>query len=140
MFLYGIYCLYYFYQFKRFLGITDKLSVLDRNFIDKPKKFLINNSLNHETDYAYSYICEKYGFEEIKKDNIGICGGRQFIAEHAEENGFDYHFFFEDDMFFYLGSDEFCKNGFRRKIKDFYSSMMEIMWKENFDYAKNKKF
>ena len=108
----------------------------DRNFIDKPKKFLINNSLNHETDYAYSYICEKYGFEEIKKDNIGICGGRQFIAEHAEENGFDYHFFFEDDMFFYLGSDEFCKNGFRRKIKDFYSSMMEIMWKENFDFLK----
>lgn len=108
----------------------------DKTFLDKPKKFLLNNSVNRETDVAYSYLCEKYGFEEIKKDNIGICGGRQFIAEHAEENGFDYHFFFEDDMFFYLGPDEFCRNGFRRKIKNFYTIMMDIMWNENFDYLK----
>jgi hypothetical protein len=108
----------------------------DRNFIDKPKKYLLNNSLDRTTDAAYSELCEKYGFEEIKKDNLGICGGRQFISEHAEENGFDYHFFFEDDMFFYLGPDEFCRNGFRRKIKDFYNIMMDIIWKENFDYLK----
>ena len=108
----------------------------DRNFLDKPKKYLINNSLNHNTDSDYNFLCEKYGFEEIKKDNIGICGGRQFISEHAEENGFDYHFFFEDDMFFYLGADEFCRNGFRRKIKDFYNIMMDIIWIENFDYLK----
>jgi hypothetical protein len=108
----------------------------DRNFLDKPKKFLVNNSLNKETDIAYAMLCDKYGFEEIKKDNIGICGGRQFISEHAEENGFDYHFFFEDDMFFYFGPDEFCRNGFRRKIKDFYNIMMDIIWLENFDYLK----
>jgi hypothetical protein len=108
----------------------------DNNFLDKPKKFLINNSLNHETDSEYTVLCEKYGFEEIKKDNIGICGGRQFISEHADENGFDYHFFFEDDMFFYLGPDEFCRNGFRRKIKDFYNIMLRITWNENFDYLK----
>lgn len=108
----------------------------DKNFLDKTKKFLLNNSVNRETDVAYSYLCEKYGFEEIKKDNIGICGGRQFIAEHAEENEFDYHFFFEDDMFFYLGPDEFCRNGFRRKIKNFYTTMMDIVWNENFDYLK----
>jgi hypothetical protein len=108
----------------------------DKNFLNKPKKYLLNNSIKKETDLEYARLCEKYGFEEIKKDNIGICGGRQFISEHAEENGFDYHFFFEDDMFFYLGPDEFCRNGFRRKIKDFYNTMMEIMWKENFDYLK----
>ena len=108
----------------------------DRNFLDKPKKYLLNNSLDRGTDIAYGELCEKYGFEEIKKDNLGICGGRQFISEHAEQNGFDYHFFFEDDMFFYLGPDEFCRNGFRRKIKNFYNIMMDIMWKENFDYLK----
>jgi hypothetical protein len=108
----------------------------DKNFLNKPKKYLLNNSIKKETDLEYARLCEKYGFEEIKKDNIGICGGRQFISEHADENGFDYHFFFEDDMFFYLGPDEFCRNGFRRKIKDFYNIMMEIMWKENFDYLK----
>ncbi len=108
----------------------------DRNFLDKPKKYLLNNSLDKETETTYSYLCEKYGFEEIKKDNLGICGGRQFIAEHADENGFDYHFFFEDDMFFYLGDDEFCRNGFRRKINDFYNIMIDIAWNENFDFLK----
>ena len=108
----------------------------DKNFLNKPKKYLLNNSIKKETDLEYARLCEKYGFEEIKKDNIGICGGRQFISEHAEENEFDYHFFFEDDIFFYLGPDEFCRNGFRRKIKDFYNTMMEIMWRENFDYLK----
>jgi FkbM family methyltransferase len=108
----------------------------DRNFLTKPKKFLLNNSLNRDTDVAYSQLCDKYGFEEIKKDNLGICGGRQFIAEHAEANAFDYHFFFEDDMFFYLGKDEFCRNGFRRKIKDFYNILMGLTWNENFDFVK----
>jgi hypothetical protein len=108
----------------------------DKNFLDRPKKFLLNNSLDHSTDEKYAILCEKYDFTEIKKDNLGICGGRQFIAEHAEENEFDYHFFFEDDMFFYLGSDEFCKNGFRRKIKDFYNTLMQIAWNENFDFLK----
>jgi len=108
----------------------------DNSFLTKPKKFLLNNSLNKDTDIQYKMLCEKYGFDEIKKDNIGICGGRQFIAEHAEENGFDYHFFFEDDMFFYLGPDEFCRNGFRRKIDNFYDVIMEITWNENFDFLK----
>jgi FkbM family methyltransferase len=108
----------------------------DENFIDKPKKYLLNNSLDRSTDIAYSILCDKYGFEEIKKDNLGICGGRQFIAEHADANGFDYHFFFEDDMFFYLGNDQFCKNGFRRKIQDFYNIVMDIIWNEDFDFLK----
>ncbi len=108
----------------------------DNNFLDKPKKYLINNSLDHSTDDEYSRLCEKYNFEEIKKDNIGICGGRQFIAEHSDKNDFDYHFFFEDDMFFYVGDSHFCRNGFRRKIKDFYNIMMDIIWNENFDFLK----
>lgn len=108
----------------------------DRNFLDKPKKYLINNSLDESTFEDYDKLCEKYGFEEIHKENIGICGGRQFISEHADENDFDYHFFFEDDMFFYLGKDEFCKSGFRRRIDDFYNIMLDIAWNENFDFLK----
>ena len=109
----------------------------DRNFLDKPKKYLINNSLNHNTDSDYNFLCEKYGFEEIKKDNIGICGGRQFISEHAEENGFDYHFFFEDDMGLYGPDDEvFCRNGLRRYVPDLYTKVHRIMAREEFDYLK----
>jgi O-methyltransferase len=120
----------------QFEKLCKSFELYDDNFLKKPKKYLLNNSLDRSTDIAYSELCDRYGFEEIKKDNIGICGGRQFIAEHSEENGFDYHFFFEDDMFFYLGEDEFCRNGFRRKIKDFYNIMMDIIWIENFDFLK----
>jgi O-methyltransferase len=121
---------------KQFEKLCISFEEYDKNFLILPKKYLLNNSLNRDTDVDYKVLCEKYGFEEIKKDNLGICGGRQFIAEHSDENGFDYHFFFEDDMFFYLGRDEFCRNGFRRKIKDFYNIVMDIIWDENFDFLK----
>jgi hypothetical protein len=120
-------------QFERLCISFDEY---DKNFLMKPKKFLLNNSNKNETFEEYDILCEKYGFEEIHKDNLGICGGRQFIAEHADENNFDFHFFFEDDMFFYLGKDEFCRNGFRRKIENFYNLIFEIVIKENFDFLK----
>jgi hypothetical protein len=120
----------------QFEKLCKSFEIYDNNFLIQPKKILLNNSIDRSTDERYVQLCEEYGFEEIKKDNLGICGGRQFIAEHAEENNFDYHFFFEDDMFFYMGPDEFCRNGFRRKIKDFYNIMMDIAWTENFDFLK----
>ena len=121
---------------KQFEKLCISFEEYDKNFLTVPKKYLLNNSINRDTDVDYKELCEKYGFEEIKKDNLGICGGRQFIAEHSDENEFDYHFFFEDDMFFYLGQDEFCRNGFRRKIKDFFNIVMDIVWDENFDFIK----
>lgn len=114
----------------QFEKLCTSFELYDNNFLEKPKKYLLNNSLNEETFEEYDRLCEKYGFVEIHKENLGICGGRQFISEHADENNFDYHFFFEDDMFFYLGQDEFCRNGFRRKINDFYNIMIDIVWNE----------
>jgi hypothetical protein len=108
----------------------------DKDFLDRPVKFLLNNSTDRSTDQAFAELCKKYDFEEIKKDNIGICGGRQFCAEHAEDNDFEYHMFFEDDMFFYNGSDEFCRNGFKRKIGNFYEKVMQIIETEEFDFLK----
>ena len=56
----------------------------DANFIDKTSKFLLDNSTDLSTTPRYIELCEEYGFEHIKKDNLGICGGRQFIAEHFD--------------------------------------------------------
>lgn len=121
---------------KQFEKLCISFEVYDNSFLNKPKKYLINNSTDEKTFYDYDYLCHKYNFEEIHKNNIGICGARQFIAEHSDENDFDFHFFFEDDMFFYLGKDEFCRNGFMRNIEGFYEKMMSIMLKENFDFLK----
>jgi len=57
----------------------------DKNFIEKPRKILLDNSSDLSTTPIYSELCSKYGFEHIKKENLGICGGRQWIAEHFEK-------------------------------------------------------
>jgi len=108
----------------QFETLMKSMEVYDMDFIDKPKKFLLDNSSDLSTTERYLELCEKYGFEHIKKDNLGICGGRQWIAEHSEENGFDFYFFFEDDMFFYPNKGEVCRNGFNRYVSNLYSKML----------------
>jgi hypothetical protein len=121
---------------KQFETLIKSMYEYDENFIKKPKKFLLDNSSDSTTTEKYVELCEKHGFEHIKKDNLGICGGRQWIAEHADENGFDFHFFFEDDMFFYNGKDTTCRNGFNRFVKNLYNNSIEIAKKYNFDFLK----
>ena len=99
-------------------------------------KYLLDNSSDLETTERYIELCNEFGFEHIKKDNLGICGGRQFIAEHADENNFDFYFFFEDDMFFYPKKGEVCKNGFNRTVNNLYINSLEITKKEDIDFLK----
>lgn len=121
---------------KQFETLITSMIDYDTDFLDKPKKFLLDNSSDLSTTEKYLELCKEYGFEHIKKDNLGICGGRQFIAEHSEENGFDFHFFFEDDMFFYNGKETVCKNGFNRYVKNLYRKILEITKQEGFDFVK----
>lgn len=108
----------------------------DENFIRSSKKYLLDNSINQNTYQAYKDLCEKYNFTHIKKDNIGICGGRQFIAEHAEEQELDAYFFFEDDMFFYPKQGEVCRNGFNRRVDSLFHNSIQILNKEGYDFLK----
>jgi hypothetical protein len=120
----------------QFETLMKSMEVYDMDFINKPKKFLLDNSSDLSTTEKYSELCEKYGFEHIKKDNLGICGGRQWIAEHSEENGFDFYFFFEDDMFFYPNKGEVCRNGFNRYAQNLYKNTIEIVKKHHYDFLK----
>jgi len=121
---------------KQFETLLKSMELYDRNFIDKPKKFLLDNSSDLSTTERYTEICNEHGFEHVKKDNLGICGGRQWIAEHAQENKFDFYWFFEDDMFFYGGQDQVCKNGFNRKIEDLYNKSLQITKNHSLDFLK----
>jgi hypothetical protein len=120
----------------QFETLIKSMEMYDRNFLDKPKKFLLDNSSDLTTTDRYKELCDEFGFEHIKKDNLGICGGRQWIAEHSQENKFDFYWFFEDDMFFYGGANETCKNGFVRKIPDLYNKSIQIVKKESLDFMK----
>jgi hypothetical protein len=108
----------------------------DKDFILKPTKFLLDNSTDLSTTPRYKELCEEYNFEHIKKDNLGICGGRQWIAEHFEEQDLDAYFFSEDDMFFQNKPEETCRNGFNRYHPNLYSKTLQIIKKENFDFIK----
>lgn len=121
---------------KQFSTLIQSMLLYDENFINKPQKFLLDNSTDPNTFREYSDLCEKYNFEHIKKDNLGICGGRQFIAEHFENSDNHFMFFFEDDMFFYNGESNVCRNGFNRYIKNLYLSSLNICKNENFDFLK----
>jgi hypothetical protein len=96
----------------------------------------LDNSSDLSTTEKYLELCTQYGFEHIKKDNLGICGGRQWIAEHAQENDFDFYWFFEDDMFFYKGQDQVCRNGFNRHVTDIYNKSLEITKNNSLDFIK----
>jgi hypothetical protein len=120
----------------QFETLMKSMEIYDRNFIDKPKKFLLDNSSDLSTTEKYLELCNQYNFEHIKKDNLGICGGRQWIAEHAQENDFDFYWFFEDDMFFYKGQDQVCRNGFNRHVTDIYNKSLEITKNNSLDFIK----
>lgn len=120
----------------QFKTLIDSFESYDKDFLLKPKKYLLNNSSDDSTFQDYEELCEKFNFEHIKKDNLGICGGRQFIAEHFDSSESDFMFFFEDDMFFYPKKGEVCQNGFNRFVENLYTISLEITQKENFDFLK----
>jgi hypothetical protein len=108
----------------------------DRDFIDKTKKYLLDNSVDLTTTPRYVELCKEYGFEHIKKDNIGICGGRQFVSDHFNESDLDISIWSEDDMFFQNKPEETCRNGFNRYTPNLYQKCLEIVQKEKFDFLK----
>jgi len=121
---------------KQFRTLIQSMIEYDKDYLLKTKKFLLDNSSDLSTTDEYSQICKEYDFEHIKKDNLGICGGRQFIAEHFDtQTDLDYYLFFEDDMFFYQ-KDGVCRSGFNRYVANLYSKSLEIIKKENFDFLK----
>jgi hypothetical protein len=121
---------------KQFKTLIKSMLEYDKDYLLKTKKFLLDNSTDLSTTEEYSVICKEYDFEHIKKDNLGICGGRQWIAEHFDKTGLDFYLFFEDDMFFYPNEGSVCRNGFSRYVPNLYSKTLEIIKKENFDFLK----
>ena len=116
--------------------LIDSMLAYDEDFIKKTRKILLDNSTDLSTTPIYSELCSEFGFEHIKKDNLGICGGRQWIAEHFEKSSMDYMYFFEDDMFFYPKKGEVCRNGFNRFVPNLFSKSLSIIQKERFDFLK----
>jgi hypothetical protein len=105
-------------------------------FIKNTKNYLLNNSTDEGTTEEYISLCEKYNFEHIKKDNLGICGGRQFIAEHFDETDSDFYIFLEDDMNLLDKNTDTCISGFNRYTDNLYQKSLDIINKNGYDFLK----
>jgi hypothetical protein len=108
------------------------------NFLTHPvQKILIDNSTNQDARNGNKIICDKYGFEHIiMNKNTGICGGRQFAAEHFDSSNSDFYLFFEDDMTISDPDEGICRNGFQKYIPNLYLRLHQIMMLEKFDFLK----
>lgn len=108
------------------------------DILEKSNKYVVNNSTDKNLTEQYDKLFKFYNFTEFKKDNIGICGARQFIADHFDTTNNKYMIFFEDDML--MNGPEFvnnkCKNGFRKYESDLYTKLLHIMNVENYDFMK----
>ena len=120
----------------QFEVLINSMLQYDKDFISKPKKYLLDNSTDLSTTPKYKELCDRFGFEHVKKDNLGIVGGRVWVAEHFDSTDLDYYYWFEDDMAFYPNKGEVCKNGFNRYVENLYEKVLQIMNEENFDFLK----
>jgi hypothetical protein len=101
--------------------------------------FYVFDNSNDESIIAQNIeFCQANNLERIVSDkgNIGICGGRQHVAEHFASTEHDYYIFIEDDMFLNKSDKTFCKNGFSAHIADLKTKLIKIMQKEKFDFLK----
>jgi hypothetical protein len=106
------------------------------NFVTNTKNYLIDNSTNLDTTAEYLELCKKYNFEHIKKENIGICGGRQFVAEHFNTSDSDFYIFLEDDMNLMPENNEVCSTGFRRYDDNLFEKSLRIINEQGYDFLK----
>lgn len=123
---------------RQFRLLCDRMKAGDPELFEKTRKILVNNTLDTTLFAEYDALCSEYGFEEIHQENLGVCGGRQFIAEHFEQSDADFYMFFEDDMLINTTdvSNEHCRSGMRKYVPMLYNTLLKIMLKENFDFLK----
>ena len=121
-------------QFEALVNSLEK----HHEWLEKPRKILINNSQDAGVISKYENLCQRYGFEHIVTgENLGINRGRLFAAEHFQESDSSYYFFFEDDMMLHPSNIVSpCRNGFRQYVPNLYKNVHEIMAKEEFDFLK----
>lgn len=107
-------------------------------FLNKTNKILINNTNQNSNNLSvfdkYDKLCEEYNLEQIKNGNMGICGARQWAAEHFDRSNADYMIFFEDDMLVDLNG--LCSFGFNKKTSNLLKTLINIMNKEKYDFLK----
>jgi glycosyltransferase involved in cell wall biosynthesis len=113
----------------------DSIEKYNPELFSDTNKYLIDNSTDETTRPVFDNIAKKYGFEVIRKGNMGICGARQWAAKHFHDSGAKYIVWFEDDMFM-QEPNVLCKNGLNMHVDDWLRKCIKIIEQENLDFIK----
>jgi hypothetical protein len=57
--------------------LMDSIEKYNPELFRNTNKYLIDNSIDETTQPAFDNIAKKYGFEVVRKGNMGVCGARQ---------------------------------------------------------------
>lgn len=115
--------------------LIDSIKKYNPELLKNTNKFLIDNSIDESTRPAFDNIAKNNGFEIIRKGNLGVCGARQWAAQHFHDSKAKYIVWFEDDM---LMQDKniLCKNGLNMHVDDWLGKCIKIVEEENLDFVK----
>jgi uncharacterized protein HtrL/YibB-like len=101
--------------------------------------YVLDNSTEEGARGENRLIMAEYGATALvhPNGNGGVCGGRQFVAEHFQDTDYDYCVFIEDDMFLNTSTEAgVCNNGLRLSIPNLRAVLLEIMEVEGYDFLK----
>lgn len=115
--------------------LLDSMEKYNPELLKNTKKYLIDNSIDETTFPVFDDLANKYGFEVIRRGNMGVCGARQWAAQHFHESDAKYIVWFEDDM---LMQDKniLCKNGLNMHCDNWLDKCIKIVEEEKLDFIK----
>ncbi len=115
--------------------LFDTIDVSNPELWNVKGKFLIDNSTDESTREEYDKMAKEKGFEVVRKGNLGICGGRQWAAEHFHSSDAKYMVWFEDDMLM-EPENKLCKNGLIMHCNNWLNKCIKIIDEEYVDFVK----
>ena len=115
--------------------LLDSMEKYNPELLKNTQKYLIDNSIDESTHPVFDGMAKKYGFEVIRKGNMGVCGARQWAAQHFHDSNARYIVWFEDDM---LMQDKsiLCKNGLNMHVDNWLDKCIKIVEEEKLDFIK----
>jgi hypothetical protein len=115
--------------------LLDSMKASNPELLTTTNKYLIDNSVNEKVFFEFDFIAKEYGFEVIRKGNMGVCGARQWAAQHFHDSKAKYIVWFEDDMLMEKEM-KLCKNGLNMHCDNWLEKCIKIVEEENLDFLK----